>query len=152
MTRTIIQISIFALFLSALASVAPAAAQDSTRVYDQGSVWNVSYVRTKPSQFNAYLNDLSKVWRVFLEEQKKDGDILSYKILAVTSPRDGEANLILMIESKNYATYDRGPEYFEELSAKVMGSLEDSRQANIDRGALRDLMGGFDARELKFTN
>ncbi len=152
MSKIFLNSVVAAILLSAFLATAPASAQDNTRVYEPGSVWAVSYVRTKPGMFNAYLNDLSKVWRVFLDAQAEDGDILSYKVLSVTSPRDGEANLILMVEFKNFATFDRSPEYFEELTKKVQGSLDASIQAGIDRGALRDLMGGVNARELKFTN
>lgn len=152
MTRELIKITAISLFFSGFTAFAPASAQDNTRVYDQGSVWNVSYVRTKPGQFNAYLNDLSKVWRVYLEDSKKDGDVLSYRVLSVASPRDGEANLILMVEFKNFATFDRSIEYFEKQAEKIQGSLDATSQANIDRGALRDLMGGVNARELHFTN
>ena len=152
MTRIFIKSGIFAFLFSAVMAVAPASAQDSTRVYDQDSVWNVSYVRTKPGQFNAYLNDLSTVWRVYLDASKADGDVLSYKILSVAAPRDGEANLILLVEFKNYATFDRSIEYFEKQAEKIQGSLDATTQASIDRGALRDLMGSLNARELHFTN
>ena len=152
MFQRIIKIGIASILLSAFLAVAPALAQDNTRNWEQGSVWSVSYVRTKPGQFNAYINDLSNVYRVFLEAQKADGDVLSYKMLAVTSPRDGEADLILLIEFRDYAVLDRPPAYFEGLTDKIMGSLETLRTANIDREALRDLMGGLTARELHFTD
>lgn len=150
MIKSILKIGIASILLSAFVIATPASAQDNTRNWEQGSVWSVDYVRTKPGQFNAYINDLSNVYRAFLEAQKANGDVLSYRMLSVTSPRDGEANLILLIEFKDYATFDRSPEYFDEMTAKIMGSLEESRQANIDRGALRDLLGGLTAREIHF--
>lgn len=137
--------------LSAFIAATPASAQDNTRNWQQGSVWTVAYVRTKPGQFNAYINDLSNVWRAFLEAQKADGDVLSYKMLSVTSPRDGEADLVLLVEFKDFATFDRTPDYFDQMTDRIMGSLENLREANIDRGALRDLMGGLIAREIHFT-
>ena len=152
MIQSFLKIGIASIMLSAFVAVAPASAQDNTRNWEQGSVWSIDYVRTKPGQFNAYINDLSNVYRAFLDAQKADGDVLSYKMLSVTSPRDGEANLILLIEYKDYATFDRSPEYFDEMTEKIMGSLDQSRQANIDRGALRDLMGGLTARELHFKD
>ena len=40
--------------------------------------------------FNAYINDLSQVWRRYLEAQKSDGDVVSYKMLNVAFSRDDE--------------------------------------------------------------
>jgi hypothetical protein len=152
MIQSILKVGVVPILLSVFIIAAPASAQDNTRGWEQGSVWSVNYVRTKPGQFNAYINDLSNVYRAFLEAQKADGDVLSYRMLSVTSPRDGEANLILLIEFKDFATFDRTPEYFDEMTTKIMGSLEESRTANIDRGALRDLLGGLTARELHFKD
>lgn len=152
MFRTFIKAGLAAALLSALAAATPAAAQDYERNWEPGSVWAVSYVRTKPGQFNAYINDLSNVWRVFLDAQKEDGDVLSYKILSINSPRDGEANLLLLVEFKNMGVFDRGPAYFEELTDEIMGSQENLRSANIDRAALRDLMGGLVTREIHFAD
>ena len=153
MIRSVMKIGIAAILLSAFIAVAPASAQqDNTRNWTYGSVWTVGYARTKPGQLNAYINELSSVYRAFLEAQMADGDVLSYRILNVTSPRDGEPNLIFLVELKNYAVFDRGPEYFEEMTRKIMGTVDETRQANIDRGALRDLMGGLIAQELHFKD
>lgn len=151
MPRTIRLLGAMAVLATCVALAAPAAAQDE-RVWEQGSVWTVSYIQTKPGKFNAYVKDLSHVWRAFLEEQKKSGSVLSYKMLSVTSPRDGEPDLILLVETKNMAVFDQGPEVFEELSKKVMGSVEKAQAANIDRGELRTLRGSVLAREITFKN
>lgn len=118
------------------------------RIWENGTVWTVGYARTKPGQYDAYIADLSKVWVKYLEAQKAAGDVVSYKILSLSSPRDGEPNLMLMVEYKNWAAFDRSPEYFEKIATKIQGSLDKSQQANIDREALRTLMGGLMAQEV----
>ena len=100
--------------------------------------------------FNAYLKNLSQVWRGFLEEQKKSGDVISYKMLSVQNTRDGEPDLMLMVEFKNMAVFDRGVEWFEEMSAKIMGSLDDMQSDNIERGKLRTIRGSVLGREIHF--
>ena len=81
-------------FLIALFAVSAAQADD--RVYnDGGSVWTVSYIETKPGYFDEYIANLNQIWRRYLDEQKKDGDVLSYKMIPIAFPRDGEPNLIL---------------------------------------------------------
>ena len=137
--------------LSALSvCVAPLSAQSVERVWDQGSVWQITYVETKPNMFNAYIKDLSRVWRRFLEKQKEDGDILSYKMLTVQNPRDGEPDLMLLVESKNMAVFDRSIEHFEERAAEIMGSLDDLQQANVERGELRIIRSSVLTREIHF--
>ena len=137
------------LCFGALLSVT-ASAQDSGRVYENGSVWSVGYVETKPGHFDDYLEDLSNIWKRYLDEQKKDGDVLSYKIIANSWTRDGEPDLMLMVEYKNWAAFDRGNEYFDELAKRLQGGTEQAQQSNIDREELRNLRGGWVGQELVF--
>jgi hypothetical protein len=41
-------------------------------------------------------------------------------------------------------------EYFDKISAEIMGSTEQSDAASIDREALRTLRGGLNAQEVVF--
>ena len=43
------------------------------RPYTEGSVWDVTLVKTKPGQYESYLADLSRVWRKFNDEATKRG-------------------------------------------------------------------------------
>ncbi len=151
MQRKIIQLSLLvAIVVVAVLTPSAVKAQTTERVWDQGTVWSITYVETKPNMFNAYIKNLSQVWRRFLEEQKKTGDVISYKMLTVQNTRDGEPDLILMVESKNMAVFDRGIEYFEEMSKKIMGSLEDMQSDNIDRQTLRTIRSNVLTREIHF--
>jgi hypothetical protein len=128
----------------------PVSAQTTDRVWDEGTVWSITYVETKPNMFNDYIKNLSQVWRRFLEEQKKIGDVISYKILQVQNVRDGEPDLILLTEFKNMAVFDRGVDWFEELSKKVMGSLDNMQSDNVDREKLRTIRSTILTREIRF--
>ena len=145
--KTITQIGIVIIMLCFI--VSPAQAQ-SGRVYESGSVWSVAYVETKPGHFDGYLSDLSNVWKKFMDEQIQLGDVLSYKILSVSAPRDNEPDLMLLVEYKNWAVYDKPYEYTDKIIEKVMGSLDKSKQANIKREELRELRGSQNAVELLF--
>lgn len=148
MTRLIRSISI--VFALLAASTATSLAAD--RVYqDGGSVWAVSFIETKPGHFDDYIEDLSQVWRRYLDEQKKDGQVLSYKMIPISFPRDGEPDLMLMVEFKNWAAFDRGNnEYFDGLAQRLQGSVDKATQSNIDREQLRKLRGGFVGQEIRF--
>ncbi|MBT8136437.1 MAG: hypothetical protein KJO54_05395 [Gammaproteobacteria bacterium] len=138
------------LFLVPLFAVSAVQA-DGHRVYeDGGSVWTVSFIETKPGHFDDYIDNLNNIWRRYLDAQKKDGDVLSYKMIPISFPRDGEPNLMLMVEFKNWASFDRGNDYFDKLAKKLQGGIDKATQSNIDREALRELRGGFVGQEIKF--
>lgn len=137
--------------LLALAFTAIPTAQAADRVYnDRGSVWTVSFIETKPGHFDDYIADLNQVWRRYLDEQKKDGDVLSYKMIPIAFTRDGEPDLMLMVEFKNWAAFDRGNDYFDKLAMKLQGGVDQATQSNVDREALRSLRGGFVGQEITF--
>jgi hypothetical protein len=97
---------------------------------------------------NAYLNDLNGLWRIFLEQQIKDGNTVSYRIIQNAFGRDGEPDLILITEHPNWAAFDLSNEYYEKLTVKLQGSLDNSRTANLDRGKLRRLGSNSVYREI----
>jgi hypothetical protein len=137
-----------AVLLTAVLGTMPAMAQDNSRNWDYGNVIATSQVHVEPGALNAYLNDLNGLWRVFLEQQIKDGNAVSYRIIQNAFPRDGEADLILITEHPNWAAFDLSNEYFEALSVKLQGSLDKSRTANLDRGKLRRLGSNSVYREI----
>jgi hypothetical protein len=148
--RTVALVSMAIVLIVGLVVPRSVAAQSTERVWEEGTVWSITYVETKPNMFNDYIKNLSRVWRAFLEEQKKEGDVISYKMLQVQNVRDGEPDLLLMTEFKNMAVFDRGVEHFEQLSAKVMGSLEDLMSDNVDREKLRTIRSTVLTREIQF--
>src|SRR5436190_1011675 len=131
---------------------APGAAQAQTaeRVYDNGPVWVISYVETKTGMFDDYMAYLSTKWRETNEADKRAGVVLDYKVLQVDQPRDGEADVILMIQYKNMAAFDRPLAESEATSAKAFGSVVKSNQAFADRNKIRTTRGGLSAREMVF--
>ena len=130
----------------------PASAQDHTRNWDYGNVIATSGVHLEPGAMNAYLNDLNGLWRVFLDQQIKDGNVVKYRIIQNSFPRDGEPDLILITEHPNWAAFDLSNEYFEDLTKKLQGSLDEARDASIDRGKLRRLGGNSVYQEIKLRN
>ena len=131
---------------------APASAQDHERNGENGTILAVSHVHIKPGMFNAYINDLNGLWRVFQEEQMKDGSVVGYRMWSNVAARKGEPDLILTVEYANWAAFDRGVEYFDELSKKLRGSTEKMRTLNIERGDLREIGSSFNLQEIKFKD
>ena len=127
----------------------PASAQDHERNWENGTILQVSHVHIKPGMFNAYINDLNGLWRLFQEEQMKDGSVVCYRKWSNVASRADEPDLILTVEYTNWAAFDRGIEYFDELSARLRGSTEKMRTLNIERG---ELGSSFNLQEIKFKD
>ena len=143
-------LTVFGIAIFAMLGSSPAIAQDNTRGWEQGHVVQVTEVHIKDGMFNAYINDLNNVWRKFIEAQIEDGDIVDYGMYSNVNPREGEPDLYLTVTYKNWAAFDRGVEYFEELGKEVLGSAEEMREANIDRGELRTIGSTYTLREITF--
>jgi hypothetical protein len=126
-----------------------AQAQTAERTYENGPVWTVGYVETKPGMFDDYVAYLAGPWKALQEAGKKRGDILDYKVLAVDSPREHESDVILLIEFKNMAVFDRSLAELEKDNNAVFGSNPASNKAAVKREEIRVLRGGVTARELR---
>ena len=136
------------LFLLTLLS-APSLAQE--RVYDPGSIWVITTVETNPGKFNAYIADLKNVWKRYLDAQKKDGIVESYRMFQIAFPRHDEPDLVLMVEFPNWEAFDKGDvEYFEKLAKDLQGSITNAQDATVDRGALRTIRSNIVAQEITF--
>ena len=129
---------------------ATVSAQVVQRVYDNGSVWTVSYVDVKPGQFNAYMKYLKEVAVPRFDYRKSAGDVLSYRILNVTNPRDTDPDLLVLTEFKNMSVFDRGPAYFDELDRKTAGSLEARQGQMAQVRAMTESRGSLMAREIRW--
>lgn len=126
-------------------------AQTAPRVYENGSVWQISYIQTKPGMFNDYMAYLSGQWRQSNELRKRAGDVLSYKVLSVNSPGDNAPDMILMVEYKNMAVLDRTQAELDKQTAEVFGSTVKASQSQVSREAMRIQRGGVLTRELTFS-
>ena len=125
-------------------------AQTAERTYDNGPVWTVSYIETKPGMFDDYMAYLAGPYKALQEAGRKRGDILAYHVLAVDAPREHEPDVILLIEFKNMAVFDRAVAELDKDTNSVFGSSPKSNQAAVKREDIRTLRGGVTARELVF--
>ncbi|MBW8831645.1 MAG: hypothetical protein JF606_19940 [Burkholderiales bacterium] len=137
-------------FLSLFLVSSYALAQGQDAAWNEKTVWTVTYVKTKAGMFNEYVKDLSGFWRALVEQQKKDGRVVSYKILNVAYPRDGEPDLLILVEYKNMAALDNDLQYTEQLLKAVNSNLARAENSAVDREKLRDFRGIVLTREIDF--
>src|SRR5437667_12154821 len=118
------------------------------RPYHNGTVWNIAFIRIKPGMDTAYMNYLAGQWKAEQEAQKKDGNILSYKVMSVEGHTPGEFNLMLMTEYKNLATMEANEDKSEAVAQRVVGNDEKQMQGYRERLEIREVMGDRLAREI----
>jgi len=119
-----------------------------SRPYRNGSVWNVAFIRMKPGMDTAYLTYIATDWKKEQEAMKKDGLILSYKVLTTEAHGAGDFNIILMTEYKNLATMEANEAKADNLSQQVSGNDEKQRQGYKDRLEIREVLQDRLAREI----
>ncbi len=118
------------------------------RPYHDGTVWNINFIRIKPGMDTAYMNYVAGSWKAEQEAQKKDGNILSYKVLSVEGHTPTEFNLMLMTEYKSLAAMEANQDKSEAVAQKVVGNDTVQMQGYNDRLAIREIIGDRLAREV----
>ncbi|MEQ1801176.1 MAG: hypothetical protein ABL989_04580 [Gammaproteobacteria bacterium] len=131
----------------ALSGMAATAVADDGKVFKDGPVIEVSYIRTKPGRFDDYMKFLSTTYRTLMEANKKAGLIVDYAIYSATPRSPQDPDLLLTITYANMAALDRTEE-FEAQSVKTVGSMPAQNQAAMDRESLREVLGSELVREL----
>jgi hypothetical protein len=118
------------------------------RPYRNGSVWQISFIQMKPGMDTAYLNYLTGDWKRENEALKKDGQILSYKVITTEGHTSTDWNIMLMIEYKDLATMEANEAKADNLAQTVIGTDEKQMQGYRDRLQIREVMGTRLAREI----
>jgi hypothetical protein len=107
-----------------------AIAQDDDKVYDEGSVWNITFVKLKANMGEEYLKNLKNTWATAMDQYVDEGLMESYMILYGESFGWDDFDLMLMVEFKNFAQYDPDPERdkkFKEIENKLMESMGEEK-------------------------
>lgn len=132
--------------LAGLGLASEAGAQE--RPYTNGSVWDVTYVKTTPGHFDDYLEDLAQGWKKVNDAAMEKGLIKSYKIISAPAANGEDWDLILLTEYPNWAVFDGADEKFDPIVEEVLGNLGRQSQATIDRSKLRVILGSKMGQEL----
>jgi hypothetical protein len=126
-----------------LASVAVAA----DKPYTEGPVSIVTSIRTEPGMLETYMKYLSTTYKQMMEENKKAGTIVDYRVYT-TSPRTADdPNMYLVVTYKNMAALDGLSDKTDAVQQKLIGSQEVRDQQMIERGKMRTMLGTEMIRE-----
>jgi hypothetical protein len=118
------------------------------RPFRNGSVWSVSFIRMKPGMENAYLKYVASEWKREQEALKKDGQILSYKVITTEAHGSNDWNIMLMSEYKDLATMEANETKADNLAQTVIGNDEAQMQGYRERLQIREVLDVRTAREI----
>ena len=121
-------------------------AQD--KPYTEGSIWAITFVKVKPGMADTYLRDLGANRKKLMEQAKKDGLILSEKILTGDSMGHDDFDIMIMVEYKNWAAFDGLSDKFRALAEKMVGSEDKQTQMMVKRTEVREILGGKNMQEV----
>ena len=116
--------------------------------YKEGSVWTVTFVKVKPGMMDTYLRDLGANRKKLMEQAKKDGLILSERLLSGEATGREDFDLILMVEFKNWAAFDGLSDKFRALAEKTVGSQDKQVQMMTKRTEVREIVGTKTMQEI----
>ena len=109
--------------------------------YTEGPVWRVQLIRVKPGKMDAYLTSLRKSTKPLLDEQKKEGVILDYKIfLKETKSNPEDWDIAVALQYKNHAALDGLAAKGETLRDKILGGKQQAQEMGDKRNEIRDLL------------
>jgi hypothetical protein len=126
-----------ALFMSMAGTVAVA----DDHGYTEGTVSQVSAIRTVDGHFDDYMMWIDTVWKKEQEAAKKAGYIVSYEVFMGQPRTESDPDVYLMITYKNFAALDDWIVKGDTVAKQVEGSVAASNQSEADRGKIRRVLG-----------
>jgi len=109
--------------------------------YTEGPVWRVSLIRVKPTQMDAYLTSLRQSSKPILDEEKRQGTIMDYKLfLKETKNNPEDWDVCLAVEYKNHAAMDGLTAKGEAMRDKILGGKQQGQQLGEKRVEMREVI------------
>jgi hypothetical protein len=135
--RFLAALAVTALSMSAISS----ALADDSKSYTEGTVSEVTSIRTKPGMFDAYMKWLDTTGKQLREDEKKAGLIIDYSVYAVTPRSPHDPDIYLVITYKNMAALDGLSDRIEPLQKKIWTTRDAAAKAAVDRESMREILG-----------
>lgn len=109
--------------------------------YTEGPIWRVQLIRVKPTHMDDYLTSLRKSTKPLIEEQKKEGIIMDYKVfLKETKNSPDDWDICVAVEYKNHAAMDGLAAKGEMLRDKILGGKGPAQELAQKRVEIREII------------
>ena len=135
--RFLAVLAVAALSVSAISSVLA----DDSKAYTEGTVVEITSIRTKPGMFDAYMKWLDTTGKQLREDEKKAGLILDYAVYGAQPRSPHDPNIYLVITYKNMAALDGLSDRVEPLQRKLWATRDAAAKAAADRESMREVLG-----------
>jgi len=117
--------------------------------YTEGPIWQITLIRVKPTQMDAYLTSLRANSKSIYDEMKKEGLILDYKVFLNTTKHDPQDwDMAIGVQYKNFGALDGLTAKGETIRDKVLGSKQNAQQIGEKRVDMREIVSTMILREL----
>ena len=121
-------------------------AQESS--YKPGSVWVASRIDVMPGQYENYMDYLATTWKKNQELAKAEGIVLDYHVLAVNNARQGEPDLVLIVEYKDYRSTTQQEAFRQKVNGMMAMDNRKQATASGERAKMREQIGSTEYQEL----
>jgi len=117
--------------------------------YTEGPVWRLSLIRVKPTHMDEYLSSLQQSSKPFLEEEKRQGLIVDYKLfIKETKSNPQDWDMCLALQFKNHAAMDGLGSKVEAIRDKVLGGKQQAHQLGEKREEIREVISDESLQEI----
>ena len=117
--------------------------------YTEGPIWQITLIRVKPTQMDAYLTSLRANSKSIYDEMKKEGLILGYKVFLNTTKHDPQDwDMAIGVQYKNFGALDGLTAKGETIRDKVLGSKQNAQQIGEKRVDMREIVSTMILREV----
>ena len=117
--------------------------------YTEGPIWQVTLIRVKPTQMDAYLTSLRANTKCIYDEMKKENLILDYKVFLNTTKHDPQDwDIAIGVQYKNFGALDGLTAKEEAIRDKVFGSKQAALQLGEKRVEMREIVSTMLLREV----
>ena len=110
-------------------------------VYTEGTVWELTLVRARHGMVDAYLQSITGTFDAVMRAAKKEGLILSYKVLLGHPGTAGDFNILLMVETENMAQQDNVRERWGKIVLEAEGDAANRLNIATNRVDMREVLG-----------
>ena len=117
--------------------------------YTEGPVWQVTLIRVKPTQMDAYLTTLRANTKTIYDEMKKENLILDYKVFLNTTKHDPQDwDMAIGVQYKNFGALDGLTAKSETIRDKILGSKQAAQTLGEKRVDMREIVTTMILREV----
>jgi hypothetical protein len=116
--------------------------------WSEGTVWSISMIRVKPGMFDVYMREVLPMRKKINEEAKKQGLLMSSRVLAGNAYGRDDFDVMFLDEYKNWAAFDGITAKYDAIMRNVVGSEEKQVQVMQKRTDVREIVGDKVMQEL----